>query len=341
MLLNSLYFRLKPLIPRSVQLGIRRWFVLRKRQQVENVWPIMPGSERRPEGWPGWPDGKRFAFVLTHDVEGQQGVENCRQLAELEQKFGFRSSVNFVPEGNYTVPAALRFWLTDRGFEVGVHDLHHDGQLYSSREEFSRKAQRINEVLKEWGAVGFRSGYMLRNLEWIKELDIAYDASTFDTDPFEPQPDGVETIFPFWGHWSGKRQGYVELPYTMVQDSTLFLILREKTIELWKKKLDWIAEHQGMVLLNVHPDYIDFVDANGSSQQYPVAHYRELLEYVRDRYAGRFWHALPRDVAAYCARFKPEHPCPAGAGHSVPNSSTSNYPGWLGWASLFEAVASQ
>ena len=206
MLLNNLYFRLKPLIPRSVRLGIRRWFVLRKRRQVQDVWPIMPGSERPPEGWPGWPDGKKFAFVLTHDVEGKQGVENCRQLAELEQKLGFRSSFNFVPEGNYTVPSALRSWLTDRGFEVGVHDLHHDGQLYSSREEFSQKAQRINEVLKEWGAVGFRSGYMLRNLEWIKELDIAYDASTFDTDPFEPQPDGVDTIFPFWGHSSGKRQ---------------------------------------------------------------------------------------------------------------------------------------
>jgi hypothetical protein len=126
-------------------------------------------------------------------------------------------------------------------------------------------------------------------------------------------------------------------------DEQSFLAAYDKRtgVEIWKKKLDWIAEHQGMVLLNVHPDYIDFVDANGSSQQYPVAHYRELLEYVRDRYAGRFWHALPRDVAAYCARFKPEHPCPAGAGHSVPNSSTSNYPGWLGWASLFEAVASQ
>ena len=190
---------------------------------------------------------------------------------------------------------------------------------------FDRKAQRINKALKEWGAVGFRSGYMLRNLEWIKELDIAYDASTFDTDPFEPQPDGVDTIFPFWGHSSGKRKGYIELPYTMVQDSTLFLILREKSIGLWKKKLDWVAEHQGMVLLNVHPDYIDFADANGSSQRYPVAYYRELLEYVRDRYAGRFWHALPREVAAYCAGFKPEHPCPAGAGHSAANGSASKY----------------
>jgi len=336
MLLNNIYFRLKPLIPRSIRLGIRRWFALRKRQHVQDVWPIMPGSERPPDGWPGWPDGKRFAFVLTHDVEGKQGVENCRRLAELERELGFRSSFNFVPEGDYTVRSALRLWLTERGFEVGVHDLHHDGRLYSSWEEFNRKAQRINKVLKEWGAVGFRSGYMLRNLEWIKELDIAYDASTFDTDPFEPQPDGVDTIYPFWGHSGGKRPGCVELPYTMVQDSTLFLVLREKCIGIWKKKLDWIAAHQGMALLNVHPDYVDFVDLNGSSERYPAARYRELLEYVRDRYAGHFWHALPREVAAYCASFKPERPCPAACRHSVTNGNSATYRCWLGWGSLFK-----
>ena len=207
------------------------------------------------------------------------------------------------------MPAALRHWLTDRGFEVGVHDLNHDGQLYSSREEFNRKAQRINKVLKEWGAVGFRSGYMLRNLEWIKELDIAYDASTFDTDPFEPQPDGVNTIFPFWGHSSGERKGYVELPYTMVQDSTLFLILREKSIELWKKKLDWIAGHQGMVLLNVHPDYIDFADANGSLQRYPAAPIANSSNTFAIATPDASGMLLPREVAAYCASFKPERPC--------------------------------
>ena len=100
-----------------------------------------------------------------------------------------------------------------------------------------------------------------------QHLDIAYDASMFDTDFFEPQSDGVSTIFPFWNRSGDKRKGYVELPYTMVQDSTLFLILREKSIELWRNKLDWITQHQGMVLLNVHPDHIDFGEAEGSSRR--------------------------------------------------------------------------
>ena len=198
MLFNRLYFHLKPFIPRPVRLGVRRWFVQRKRERVRDVWPILPGSERRPEGWPGWPNGKKFAFVLTHDVETLQGLDRVKQLAELEMQLGFRSSFNFTPEGPYSVPPALRSWLVDRGFEVGVHDLNHDGRLFSSREKFRFKAKRINNYLKEWKAVGFRSGYMLRNLDWIHDLNIAYDACTFDTDPFEPQPDGVGTIFPFW-----------------------------------------------------------------------------------------------------------------------------------------------
>ena len=78
------------------------------------------------------------------------------------------------------------------------------------------EGRRINEHLK-WGAAGFRSGCMLRRLEWIEELNIKYDASTFDTDPFEPQPDGVGQIFPFWLAGSNGRPGFVELPYTLAQ----------------------------------------------------------------------------------------------------------------------------
>ena len=48
--------------------------------------------------------GKKFGFVLTHDVEGAKGLERCRALAELEIDLGFRSSFNFVPEGEYARP---------------------------------------------------------------------------------------------------------------------------------------------------------------------------------------------------------------------------------------------
>ena len=52
------------------------------------------------------------------------------------------------------------------------------------------------------------------------------------------------------------RSGYVELPYTLPQDSTLFLLLCEKTTDIWRRKLDWIAAHGGMALIDTHPDYM-------------------------------------------------------------------------------------
>ena len=238
--------------------------------------------------------------MLTHDVEGTRGLQQVEALAKLESDLGFRSSFNFIPEGEYDTPKALREKLKSSGFEIGVHDLKHDGKLYRSRRQFSEQAKRINAYLKEWGAEGFRSGFMLRNLDWIHSLDIKYDASTFDTDPFEPQPDGVHTIFPFWVA-GGCSKGYVELPYTLAQDSTLFLILKEETIGIWKEKLDWIAARGGMALINVHPDYMDFEGDSLSGLAYPASFYKELLEYAMDKYAGRFWNPLPRQIASFVA----------------------------------------
>jgi len=86
--------------------------------------------------------------------------------------------LNFVPEGSYRVPVELREELTDGGFEVGIHDLKHDGHLFASHRGFKRRAERINGYARKWGASGFRSGFMLRNLDWLHDLDVQYDAST-------------------------------------------------------------------------------------------------------------------------------------------------------------------
>jgi hypothetical protein len=271
-----------------------------------DVWPICTDAAEVPPGWPGWPNGKQFAFVLTHDVEGRRGLERCRQLAELEQTFGLRSSFNFVPEGEYRVPDSLRTSLEQEGFEVGVHDLHHDGTLYRSWKSFEHQSHTINHYLRSWNVVGFRAGFMFHNLRWLHQLNVLYDLSTFDTDPFEPQPDGVNTIFPFWVQGDHSR-GYVELPYTLPQDSTLFLVLQERDDGIWRRKLDWVAAHGGMALLNVHPDYMNF-DGNPGVAEYPAAFYRDFLKYVSTHYRDRCWFALPREVATYVAQFKPTPP---------------------------------
>lgn len=296
------YYALKPFLPWRLRMGLRRIAARRTLEISRNQWPVSEAAARPPAGWTGWPDGRRFAVVLTHDVEGSAGLEKCARLAEFEASLGFRSSFNFIPEGEYRVAPAFRAHLAEQGFEVGVHDLRHDGKLFDSEECFRENAARINHYVKEWHASGYRSGFMLRNLDWLHELEVKYDSSTFDTDPFEAQPDGAGTIFPFWipaVRPAGSREGYVELPYTLPQDSTLFLLLQETSADTWLRKIDWIAARGGMVLVNVHPDYIRFEGEAPSARTYPVRFYAEMLEHIRNTYAGQYWQPLPREVAGY------------------------------------------
>jgi hypothetical protein len=292
------YYQLKPLIPRRVQLMIRRAMILRRRSAYRHVWPIDEKSAVLPRGWGGWPEGKQFALVLTHDVDTAKGQERCEELMNLELRLGFRSSFNFVPE-RYAVSSELRNLLEKNGFEVGVHGLRHDGNLFASKDKFRDEAVHINRYLKEWNAVGFRAPCMYHNLEWIGELDIEYDASTFDTDPFEPQPDGVSTIFPFIVSGGSKSKKYVELPYTLPQDFTLFVLMKEATNDIWKKKLDWVVSNGGMVLLNTHPDYMSFAGGSPQLEEYQATLYEDFLNYVLTQYAGRYWHALPKTAGRF------------------------------------------
>jgi hypothetical protein len=293
-----IYYILKPFIPRPLQILLRRRLALRKRLLSKNIWPIDERAGKQPKGWLGWPERKKFALVLTHDVETAIGQEKCFGLISLEQKMGFSSSFNFVPE-RYRVSPDLRRYLTNNGFEVGVHGLTHDGKLYASRKIFKKRAIKINHYLKEWGAVGFRSPAMHHNLDWIQDLNIIYDASTFDTDPFEPYSDGVGTIFPFRVSGSSPGPGFVELPYTLPQDSTLFVLFNERTIDIWKRKLDWVAKNGGMALMLTHPDYMSFNGTIQRSTEYPVQFYEQFLEYVKTRYDGAYWHVLPKDMALF------------------------------------------
>ena len=48
---------------------------------------------------PFWPDGQRFAFVLTHDIETEEGQAHVRAVADLDESFGFRSSLQLCAGG--------------------------------------------------------------------------------------------------------------------------------------------------------------------------------------------------------------------------------------------------
>jgi hypothetical protein len=295
--MTKLYYIIKPIIPRSLQIFLRRIRIKITINKYKDVWPILESAGKKPDGFPRWEDNKKFAFVLTHDVELQKGHDKCLKLMNLEKQLGFKSSFNFVPE-RYNVSPELRDELVKNDFEVGVHGLNHDGKLFRSREVFSARAKKINEYLKHWNAIGFRAPAMHHNLEWQHELNIKYDLSTFDTDPFEPQADGVETIFPFWVSDNRSTNGYWEFPYTLVQDFTLLVLMKEDTVDIWKRKIDWIADKGGMILVNVHPDYINF-NNKSRLEEFPVKLYIDLLQYISKKYKDNYWNPLPGELAEY------------------------------------------
>jgi peptidoglycan/xylan/chitin deacetylase (PgdA/CDA1 family) len=291
------YDAVKPLIPRRAQLAMRRRYARVQARRAFPAWPVEPllvrrrlerrrAAVERAGGAPvpylaPWPDGHRFAFVLTHDVEGPAGVRNVDRLLEIEQRHGFVSSWNFVAEW-YRIPEGLFDRLRAASCEIGLHAVHHDGKLFRSRKRFESELPAIHRYRDEWGVEGFRSPATRRRAAWMPELGFAYDTSFPDTDPFEPQPGGCCSILPYF------LGELVELPITLAQDHTLFEILRQETIGLWVRKARWLIEHGGLINLIVHPDYMD---------EERLAHYDRFLWFLRLQEGG--WHALPRDVAAW------------------------------------------
>jgi hypothetical protein len=296
--LKKIYYKLKPIIPRRLQIILRRFIINLNKDKYKDIWPIYKKVGRAPEGGLGWPNNKQFALVLTHDVDTLKGEERCLDLMRIEKDLGFKSAYYFVPgicKNCFSIHRELR----RNKFEVGIHGLFHDGRLYQSRKIFLNRAACINHFLSEWKAVGFRSPAMHHDLTWIHDLNIMYDASTFDVDPFEPQPGGVETIFPFLVNNKISRKSYIELPYTLPQDFTIFILMRQRNIDIWRKKLDWIAENNGMALVITHPDYMNIKGNKSSIDEYPVSYYLDFLHYIKNKYADQYWHALPKEVAQF------------------------------------------
>jgi hypothetical protein len=155
--------------------------------------------------------------------------------------------------------------------------------LFNDRDEFSRRAKRINEYGRRFGATGFRSAILYRRQEWYSDLDFSYDMSVPSSGRLEPQRGGCCTIMPYF---VGKM---VELPVTTTQDYSLFTYLRSFSIDLWKKQIDLILEQNGLVSFIVHPDYI-MKDRESRVYQQLLAH----LAMFRDE--NNVWVAAPGEI---------------------------------------------
>jgi hypothetical protein len=296
---RAIYYAVRPLMGVAVRKHLQRLYLRDRQKTPFPQWPVdatverlterllllgmkAKGIDRVPFVW-FWPDGAKTCTTISHDVEAEEGLQFIPKLMDLNDSFGVKTSFQIVPEKRYTPPEKILQLIQEREFEVNVHDLNHDGHLFREHEEFLRRAKRINQYAKKWGARGFRSAVMYRNADWFGALDFSYDMSLPNVAHLDPQRGGCCTVLPFF---IGK---ILEIPVTMTQDYTLFHILKDYSLNLWKDQIDCIREHNGLVSIIIHPDYIIEERARGV--------YKDLLAYICDLASkNETWIARPGEV---------------------------------------------
>jgi hypothetical protein len=293
------YYMVRPLLPVAVRKHLQRaslkgwetkpfpkWPVDRSADGVFDQLMALAVGRQRGEKIPFiwfWPEGKSGCAIMTHDIETRTGLDFCPTLMDLNDSHGIKSSFQVIPEGRYHAHACELDAIRNRGFEVNVHDWNHDGNLYSSRELFLSRAAKINAVAAEYRAEGFRSGVLYRNTDWYGDLNFAYDMSVPNVGHLDPQPGGCCTVMPYF------IGNMLEIPLTTIQDYSLFHILQDYSIEVWKRQIARILDGHGLASFNAHPDYL--IDER------PRAVYAQLLAHLASLPAERnVWLALPREV---------------------------------------------
>jgi hypothetical protein len=298
--LVKVYYAVRPMLPRSLQIALRRRFTRVQAASTFPAWPVENALHNLyewlfdlvaafagcPVPWLDlWPDGRAWTLVLTHDVETSVGYRDLHLLRDIEREFGYTSSWNFVPL-RYEVADDVLHTLRAEGCEVGVHGLLHDGRDLGSLRLLRKRLPRIREYARRWDAVGFRAPATQRRWEWMPMLGFDYDTSYSDTAPYEPTPGGCCSYFPYL------NEGMVELPITLPQDHTIFAILQHQDEEVWIEKAAHVRDRRGMVLVLTHPDYADDPRLLGG--------YRRLLDSLHGD--PSVWRALPREVSAWWRR---------------------------------------
>ena len=296
---RRIYYFLRPILPVRVRKHLQRIRLKGWNKIPFPQWPVDFSVERLMEQtlsmvlrsgrvdripfiW-FWPEGAPSGAIMTHDVEASAGLKFCPELMDLDDSFGIKSAFQVVPEIRYEAGRKFVDNVRRRGFEVNVHDLNHDGSLFLEKAEFLRRAARINTYVTEFGTEGFRAGAMYRNQDWYEAFNFSYDMSVPNVAHLEPQRGGCCTVMPYF---IGK---ILELPLTTIQDYSLFHILGDYSIDLWKQQIDLISKRNGLISFIIHPDYMIEKRARGV--------YTELLRHLAKlRQEQKIWLALPGQV---------------------------------------------
>ncbi len=300
--LRRLYYLLRPFTSLTLRRRVQKFQARNWRKLSFPNWPVdttvedvcellllksmeAKGVERVPFVW-FWPGGTSGCLMMTHDVETTVGLGHCEKLMDVDDSFGIKAVFGIVPEERYEVSSSLLELMRNRQFEVAIQDLNHDGRLFDSEEEFLRRAKIINRYGCQYGAKGFRAAVLYRKPEWYNALEFAFDMSVPNVAHLDPQRGGCCTVMPFF------IGNVLEIPVTTIQDYTLFHVLGERSIDLWKVQADRILSKNGLISFIVHPDYVIEDDT--------LLAYKRLLTYLRQlREKTPIWCALPTEIDSW------------------------------------------
>jgi hypothetical protein len=299
MLVRKLYYAIRPALPVKIRRHLQKIWLRGWEERPFPGWPVdrsldqmfeelmrlsvLASSQKRvPFIW-FWPEGKASAATMTHDVETDAGLKFVRELMDINDSFQIKSSFQLIPDARYVVRESDLTGIKSRGFEVNVHDLKHDGHLFSTRETFMESAARINGFGAQFCSRGFRSAVLYRNQEWFNALDFSYDMSVPNVGHLDPQRGGCCTVMPYF------IGDLLEIPVTATQDYTLFHVLETYSLDLWRQQMNLIMEQHGLMSFIIHPDYLDTAKARST--------YTELLDHLSAlRADANVWIALPGEI---------------------------------------------
>jgi len=300
--LRRLYYCVRPFTNLAARRRIQKFHARNWQRNTFPHWPVdttveglcrkllgmameARGVEKVPFIW-FWPNGAQAALMMTHDVENTSGRDYCGAVMDLNDAYGIRASFQVVPEERYKVDESFLRSIRERGFDVEVQDLNHDGRLFDDHDEFMRRAVRINRYAEEFGARGFRAAVLYRKPEWYGAFNFSYDMSMPNVAPMDPQRGGCCTTLPYF------IGDLLELPVTTVQDYTLFHVLNQYSIDLWEEQMRLIQAQNGLISFIVHPDYV--------IEQRARAVYEDLLKHIQaERKQNAIWCARPSEVDAW------------------------------------------
>jgi len=282
-----------------------------------------------------YPESQPFAICLTHDIDtvyrplSMKGYEiarslrdgdlagagrialqlrskklpswNFREIADLEEAYGARSSFYFMALKNGDRECAYAIedlkqeicTLRDRGWEIGLHG---GCRAYRDPAQLLEEKRSLEKVLDREVA-GYRNHYLRFRVpdtwELLEEVGFLYDTTLGYPDCTGFRNGMCHPFRPF-NLRTGREMEILEVPL-VVMDRALLLHMRLSPEQAWSEMERLLAaakRHHGVVTVLWHNEFL--LDPSAS-----LRFYEKILEYGREEGA---WMTGGHEIAAWWAK---------------------------------------